>query len=85
MTSQVDDNFTITDAVGQAEKLVACGFCALRWELNPDDTELAEQKRPLAALCEERQTLIEFVDLAQKNLISVFNHWAPRPMLHSMT
>jgi len=79
MTEQVEGMHTVTDAVELAEELAAGGFCALRWELITDNTDLNEQKLALTELCEERRTLIEFVDLARKNLTVVFNHHFPPP------
>ena len=79
LTRQVDRILTITDATALADKLVAGGFCTLRWELIPDHTDLDEQKQALTALCEEKRTLIDFIDLARKNLTVVFKHWAPPP------
>jgi hypothetical protein len=45
LTGQIDRILTITDAVVLADTLVVGGFRALRWELIPDNPNLAEQKR----------------------------------------
>lgn len=64
---------TVTDATELANHLAAGGFCVLRWELIPDDSDLADWKDSLIALCEERGVTLDLRDISPKRCTFVQN------------
>lgn len=72
-TDEVPGVHTVTDAVELANHLMLGGFCVLRWDLIPDDSDLADWKASLTALCEERGVELDLTDLPRQQCTFVQN------------